>query len=395
MTDSPSTLNPLSIPQLLGEADQCSREGQWRDAIVLVQRVLDTVPEHTLALRKMAAFLYNAMQYECALPYLVKVLEQETDPPTKASLFNPMIMAACSAMQFELAARYACQAMGLKLGIAMPEPPTVATPLQPFHHYLMAQIYLAIDKSKLKNAEKLCQQILKADPTHASALVLKDYLGLRLNTLVEQAKACHSQGDLNTATTQYGNLLYQDPGNPEGIHGLGLLLWQQGHHDRALHMVQLSIQCAPQTAHFHVNLGNIFAAQNQPDAAIAAWQKALQLDPQFYEAHESLGQLYIQLQQPHAALPHYQFMVQVQSQNPTHHHTVGNLYREVGQFDQALNHYQRAIALNPQYVLAYFNLANLYFNLGQKADAKACLLKITQLEPGFEPARQILTNWQD
>jgi tetratricopeptide (TPR) repeat protein len=78
------------------------------------------------------------------------------------------------------------------------------------------------------------------------------------------------------------------------------LLWQllgvaRARQDRdPLHALAMAVQCAPDDAAAHLNLGNAFARLGRLDEAAGSYRRALDADPEFADAHNNLGELWLE-----------------------------------------------------------------------------------------------------
>lgn len=113
-------------------------------------------------------------------------------------------------------------------------------------------------------------------------------------TLLQQARRLHHQGDFSQAEDQYRQILQADPQQPEALHGLGLIAYHFGHLDAAVDLVQQAVNQQPCEPTYHLNLGNIWSDLGQWQLAQTAYEQALSLKPDYLAARFNLGQLWLQ-----------------------------------------------------------------------------------------------------
>src|SRR5262249_8959741 len=98
---------------------------------------------------------------------------------------------------------------------------------------------------------------------------------------------------------------------------------------------QKAIECDPQHAPAHSNLGAVLDAKNDFAGAIACYRKALAADPQYAPAHNNLGSALI----------------------------------AQGKVDEAIACFRAALKAEPKFAEAHCNLGRVLFKEGRFADA--------------------------
>ena len=78
----------------------------------------------------------------------------------------------------------------------------------------------------------------------------------------------------------------------ETHNNLGLLLHKQRDLTKALQQYQRAVRFAPEIAHYHSNLGNVYFELERLTEAEAAISHAIELDSTFYSAQILLGDIY-------------------------------------------------------------------------------------------------------
>ncbi len=110
----------------------------------------------------------------------------------------------------------------------------------------------------------------------------------RVNDL-QRALRLHQAGELNAASDIYADILRSDPNNPDALHLLGLIAYQQGRATEALDLVRRAIALNDADAYYHNNLGEILQQQGCLTEAIASFTRALELFPEYEEAKTGLA----------------------------------------------------------------------------------------------------------
>ena len=135
------------------------------------------------------------------------------------------------------------------------------------------------------------------------------------------------------------------PGNPEHISNLGVALLKLGRVEEALAAHEEAIRLNPTVGRFHNSRGSVLMAMGRKEEAKAAFEEALRLQPLDAQAHYNLGNLL----SPSEALPHYQI----------------------------------AVRQSPNVALNWYNLGMTYARLGNYEEARACVERAVQIDPGI------------
>src|SRR6266498_227246 len=97
--------------------------------------------------------------------------------------------------------------------------------------------------------------------------------------LLERAIALHEARRLDEAENLYSQVLSLQPDNIKAIHLLGLVASDTARHERALELMNRSLQIAPKVPQFHNNIGEVYRAMRQPEKAVEHYQIAIKLKP--------------------------------------------------------------------------------------------------------------------
>jgi len=108
-----------------------------------------------------------------------------------------------------------------------------------------------------------------------------------------------------------------------------------------------AIECDPDCADAHCNLGSVYFNQDRLSSSRACFERALALDPQHVEANLNLA----------------------------------TLLEEEGRFQMALRHYKVALDADPMYADTHVSLALLYEKIGLRRKARGHWRRYLQLEP--------------
>ena len=167
---------------------------------------------------------------------------------------------------------------------------------EPVLNPLLTEAYAALDANRLEQAQRLYNQLLRAEPRNLDAL-----LGL--------AAIATQQGNSDEATRHYLQILELDPRHALAQGGLIGLLGRADPLAAESRLKQL-IARAP-SAHLHFTLGNLYADQSQWAAAQQAYFQAHHLEPANPDYAYNLAVGLEHVSQPRLALGFYRRAVQL------------------------------------------------------------------------------------
>src|SRR5258705_1071858 len=92
---------------------------------------------------------------------------------------------------------------------------------------------------------------------------------------IEAALKAHQSGNAAEAQRLYRAALALDAGDPQALHGLGVLAFAAGERDEALILLAKAARRAPKVAEVRRNYANALAASRQFEAAISEYRAIL------------------------------------------------------------------------------------------------------------------------
>ena len=176
---------------------------------------------------------------------------------------------------------------------------------------------------------------------------------------LSEALQCHNAGMLQEAGLLYGQILQEDPNNPEVLHLFGILLSQVGDFDTAIASILRAVELNP-TDNYYCSLGNVCFDKGDTDAALNCYLKTIELNPRNLEAYNNLGMVYTNKEMIKEAIACYQKAIEISPNCPEIYNNLGTVFFEINEIKEAIKYYEKAVELNSSYVQAYFNLGNAY-----------------------------------
>lgn len=208
-------------------------------------------------------------------------------------------------------------------------------------------------------------------------------------------KALAGQGDLPGAIAEYQKATELDPNAAELKVDLGLLLEQKGDTQAAGKLFREALAKNENLAAAHFGLARQALAAGQADPALAALARVLQIEPANDRARGLRAELLMELKRPAEALEDVRYLLdQSPPQDPLEHASLAWAAAALGDRDRAEAHLQQVAvqqdAPAKARAAAHYRLASLYLERQDPGAARAELEAALALDPGLEPARQLL-----
>jgi len=206
---------------------------------------------------------------------------------------------------------------------------------------------------------------------------------------LREANEHHQARRLPEAEALCQQILRGEPSNPDALHLLGLIAYQVGKNEIAAGLICKAIQISP-SGPMYSNLGLVFQAQGKLDLAVASYSQALSLNPDYAEVYNNLGNAFYAQGKLDAAVESYHGALALKPDYAEAHNNLGVALLAQGIFDAAVESYLQALSLKPDYAEAYSNLGNALKDQGWLDEAVACYRKAFTLKPDYADAHSNL-----
>jgi protein O-mannosyl-transferase len=138
------------------------------------------------------------------------------------------------------------------------------------------------------------------------------------------------------------------------------------------------------------NLGNAYIAQGRPDKAIPVLEKTVQLRSDYALGFNNLGAAYAQIHDAPRAALNFQKAIELAPRMPSAYSNLADLYAVQDQYDAAAALYSKAIELSPRNSMIYIKLAIVLNLQGHKQEAAAVMKTIETIDPDNAQAHKDL-----
>jgi Tfp pilus assembly protein PilF len=196
----------------------------------------------------------------------------------------------------------------------------------------------------------------------------------------------HRAGRLKQAEHTYRKVLEEHPRHAGAVHLLGLIAFQAGKIDLAVHHLQTAIKIDRFQAAFHADLGEVFRAKGLTTDAIAAYRSALALNPEDAMHLNRLGTLYQQTGELDLAEGCFQEALSARPEFAEAIRHLGEVLASRGELEQALELLQKSAQLDSGAAETYLALGECLYDLGKPLEAIACFQKAVRLRENFAAA---------
>jgi len=315
----------MQSEQSLELAVQHHTAGRLPEAEQIYRQILQTEPEHPVALHLLGVLAQQVGNSEAARELIAKAIAIK---PDYAEAHNNLGLALQGLARDEEAAASYQRAGDLK-------------PDYPEAHCNLGNALLGLGK-----AEAAAESYRKALAIKPDYLKAHNNLGLALRDL----------GDFDAAVRCFDAAIAMSPDYAEAHSNLGNILKEQGKLDQAVASLQAAIAINPGYAEAHNNLGLALFATGQHDAATASYRTALDLQPDYAEAHNNLGLAQHSCGKLEEARASIEAAIALNPADAAAHNNLGNVCKDLGLLADAIAAYREALRAQPDYQYAAVNL---------------------------------------
>ncbi|HEX4408531.1 MAG TPA: tetratricopeptide repeat-containing glycosyltransferase family protein [Xanthobacteraceae bacterium] len=231
-------------------------------------------------------------------------------------------------------------------------------------------------EGRLDDADRICGDVLGADPHHFEALYLSGMLR-------------HQQGSSLDGLRMVAAALKAKPGAAEARMDYGVMLLSLGHHEEALASFDQVLATRTGDAALHYNRGNALMGLGRFEDALASYDRAVALAPHLAVAHHNRGSTLAALDRYEEALASFDRALAHKQDSADRANTLtnrGRMLAKLKRFDEALPNYDQVLALAPNHVDALTRRGVALAGLGRHDEALAAYTAALHVDPDYVDA---------
>ena len=219
-----------------------------------------------------------------------------------------------------------------------------------------------------READRVYQAILQADPNQRDAIYLSGVLALQNGNPARGIELMQRAMGLGLLSVEL-------------LNNLGAAYVHAGQHPQASSCFDRAIQLAPSHAASYYNKSCLLKDLGDVAGAADHLRSAIRCDPSYTTALNNLASLLIDHGDMSEATALLERCLQIDPRYVRALSNLGMVYQKTQQFEPAEAVYRRTIEIDPNYALAYHNLASLHFDRSQLDEARSMYERATQLDP--------------
>jgi serine/threonine-protein kinase len=194
--------------------------------------------------------------------------------------------------------------------------------------------------------------------------------------------------NLDSAITEFGHALEQDPKYALAVAGLGEAYWRHYELDKenrwasqAQASCERAVAMDSNQAESHNCLATVYAGSGKYDEAVKEYQRAVEIEPTNDDSVRGLASAYAKLGKTDEAEKTFQSAIALRPQYWRSYSSLGAFYISEGRYGEAAKMFSQVVSLSPDSFRGYSNLGATYIRLGQYQDAVTTLQNSIKIRP--------------
>ena len=179
---------------------------------------------------------------------------------------------------------------------------------------------------------------------------------MTVDQMMQQAKLALNESKLEEAEFLFQNILQAQPTHYKAHNNLGSILLKLGKLDEAEVSFKKAIEYKPKFEVAYYNLGITQQKLGRLDEAEVSFKKAIEYKPDYFEAHNNLGITQEKLGRLDEAETSYKKAIEYKPEFEVAYYNLGIALEKLGRYDESETSYKKAIEYKPDYFEAHNNL---------------------------------------
>jgi protein O-GlcNAc transferase len=200
--------------------------------------------------------------------------------------------------------------------------------------------------------------------------------------MFRRAMLLHRGGRVRDAEQLYDDALRADPNHFGALYHLGLIRAQQNRLEEAIELLRRALKQNPGSADAHGNIAVALEMLGRPEAALAHCDQAVALRPDRGEAHFTRANVLKALNRLEAAIGGYEQAIALDPGYAEAYYNLGNTLAALKRPRQAVEQFGKALAIRPRYANALNNRGYALLDLERPVEALASFERALAIEPG-------------
>jgi protein O-GlcNAc transferase len=209
---------------------------------------------------------------------------------------------------------------------------------------------------------------------------------------MDEAVRLHLEGRLEEAAAIYRRVLLAGPADPNALHLLGVIAYQQKHYDEATDLIGRAIAFNKRIPEFHNAMGNVYWAQGMLKEAESCYRRALKLNPKYAEAHNNMGNALKSIGRLEEAVSSYSNALRFDPDRAEIHNNLGLVLDGLGRYEEAIGHYREAVRLKPDFCDAFSNMGAAFKSQGKLPETIESCTRALAINPRHSLALLNMAN---
>ncbi len=138
------------------------------------------------------------------------------------------------------------------------------------------------------------------------------------------------------------------------------------------------------------SIAGLYGVLKQPEQQVLWAQRSFDANKMYWKALINLGNGQAVQGKLELASASFEKARSIAPKEPLPVYSLGVIAENRDQIDVALKHYLRSIEVDPKFLNGLFSAAAMHANLRQFAEAKKLLIRLLEIQPGDQDARQML-----